>query len=516
MKAYLMFRDRDFDMKSPLPSGRREVAQDLELDAVLGAMAGADKFLLEAGRAALLDTLTEPQAILYRQRIVADALKYPDVIRELYAIAAAGVEGGRKVWRGTLNRYPDRVLYWSMELLGAFIGQLRQLRDIADARAEGFQSEGMARLLRMLSSELDSAYLATVEAHLRQLKFPDGVLMSAELGEGNRGIHYVLRASRTSVPSWIGRLRNLMDRLPQRVRTSYVYEVPERDEGGANALAELRNRGISAVASVLAQSADHVQHFFEMLRAELAFYVGCLNLADRLAALDEPICLPEVFTEGTVFSARTLYDVALVLTSTSPVVGNEVSADGKSLIMITGANRGGKSTGLRSFGQAQVMMQCGMFVGAASYRANVCSGIFTHFKREEDLEMRSGKFDEELARMSAIVDQLKPRGLILFNESFASTNAREGAEIAGDIVRGLLEAQIKVIYVTHLFDLAYGFYLRDRHRALFLRAERLPDGARTFRLLEGAPLLTSHGEDLYYTIFSTPKDLRQAQTDAAL
>jgi hypothetical protein len=516
MKAYLMFRDRDFDMKKPLLPGRREVAQDLELDAVFAAMAGPDKFLLEAAKVAVLDTLEDPEAILYRQEIMAEALKCPALIRDMYAVATAGVEGGRKVWRGTQNRYPDRVLYWSMELLATFVGHLRRLRDIADAHAAKFQSEGLANLLRMLSRELDQTYLGTVEAHLRQLRFPDGLFMSSELGEGNRGVNYVLRTSRTTVPSWILRLRSLMERLPQRSRTSYVYEVPERDEGGANALSELRNRGIGAVASMLAQSADHVQHFFEMLRAELAFYVGGLNLADRLAAHEEPICLPEIVAEGTVLSVRGLYDAALSLTSLAPVVGNDLNADGKALVMITGANRGGKSTGLRSLGQAQVMMQCGMFVAATFYRANVCSGLFTHFKREEDLEMRSGKFDEELARMSAIVDQLKPRGLVLFNESFASTNAREGSDIATDIVHGLLAARIKVIYVTHLFDLAQGLYRSDPQEGLFLRAERLPNGRRTFRLLEGAPLPTSHGEDLYRTIFSPPEEHRQVQTDEAL
>jgi predicted ATPase len=40
------------------------------------------------------------------------------------------------------------------------------------------------------------------------------------------------------------------------------------------------------------------------------------------------------------------------------VVSNDVNADGASLIMITGANQGGKSTFLRSVGLAQLMMQC--------------------------------------------------------------------------------------------------------------------------------------------------------------
>jgi DNA mismatch repair ATPase MutS len=147
------------------------------------------------------------------------------------------------------------------------------------------------------------------------------------------------------------------------------------------------------------------------------------------------------------------------------------------------------------------MMQCGMFVPAEIFRANVCGGIFTHYKREEDSSMKSGKLDEELGRMSAIVDDMTPNGIVLLNESFASTNEKEGSEIARQIVRALLEAGIKVVYVTHLFDLAQGFYLAKMDAALFLRAERLSDGRRTFRLVEGEPLPTSYGEDLYRRIF---------------
>ena len=116
------------------------------------------------------------------------------------------------------------------------------------------------------------------------------------------------------------------------------------------------------------------------------------------------------------------------------VIGNDVTGDQKALVMITGANRGGKSTFLRSIGLAQLMMQCGMFVPAESFRANVCHGVFTHFKREEDSSMGSGKLDEELRRMSGIVDQISPYSMALFNESFASTNEREGSEIARQIV----------------------------------------------------------------------------------
>jgi DNA mismatch repair ATPase MutS len=147
------------------------------------------------------------------------------------------------------------------------------------------------------------------------------------------------------------------------------------------------------------------------------------------------------------------------------------------------------------------MMQCGMFAPAGFFRANICDGLFTHYKREEDVTMKSGKLDEELSRMSDIVDQARANALLLFNESFAATNEREGSEIARQITCALVEKRIKVVFVTHQYEFAHQLYDRGMENAIFLRAERQPDGARTFKVSEGAPLETSYGKDLYNSIF---------------
>jgi hypothetical protein len=57
------------------------------------------------------------------------------------------------------------------------------------------------------------------------------------------------------------------------------------------------------------------------------------------------------------------------------------------------------------------------------------------------------------------------------------------------------------VFVTHLYDLARS--LNDRHAetAVFLRAERLADGRRSFRVAPAEPLSTSYGEDLYEQVF---------------
>ena len=45
------------------------------------------------------------------------------------------------------------------------------------------------------------------------------------------------------------------------------------------------------------------------------------------------------------------------------------------------------------------------------------------------------------------------------------------------------------------------FFDKKIEDAIFLRAERMADGTRSFKLLEGEPLETNYGEDLYRQIF---------------
>jgi DNA mismatch repair ATPase MutS len=495
MKVFLAYPDRDLDPEAALPANADALTQDLGLDILLNAMAGGDRYLRHVARTAVLDSLEDPAVIRYRQAVLDDCLAYPELARGLYAIAVEAIEKERRAW-GYTARYPVSLLRRSVQVMGEFVRLLQQLRAMGEEHASSLRSDGFRRLFAEVIRELDDAYLRETQAHLRRLEFRDGIRVSAELGPANRGTRYVLRRR-------VGR-RGWRERIHLPEADSYTWELPPRDEAGSQALGELRSRGIALAADALARSVDHILSYFVQLRAELGFYVACLNLRDVLAAKGEPICLPEPLDRGRPgITAAGLYDVCLSLSlGRARAVANDVDADGRSLLVITGANRGGKSTFLRSLGQAQLMLQAGMFVAATSFRADLRTGLFTHFKREEDAELRSGKLDEELGRMSTIVDLVAPGSLVLLNESFASTNEREGSEIGRQIVRALLEAGVKVGYVTHMYDLAGGLAAERNGDALFLRAERLPDGRRTFRLVEGPPLPTSHGEDIYRRIFA--------------
>jgi DNA mismatch repair ATPase MutS len=513
MKAHLMFRDRDFgweleplamrpwavkEMSKVLPH-EEALMQDLELNTLFRAMAGGDRFLLQAAKLAIFSGLqNDVETILYRQAIFKDCLRNESVIKNIYDLAVEATSGEQRRWLGIASRFPGGILSDAVRLLQVLMDVIAKLKRVADEQAGKFESEGLTTLFKMLKAELADDYFAAVKARLKELEFRDGVLMSAELGAGNQGVSYVLRQSLQPKPNWF-------QRIFLRNSSAYTFHLDGRDEAGFRALSELRDEGINQVANAVAQATDHVASFFVLLRTELAFYIGCMNLRRQLDSNGLPICFPVPSQSGArKHSCVELRDACLAL-SMKRVVGNDLDADGKNLFVITGANQGGKSTFLRSIGLAQLMMQCGMFVTAKSFSADLCRNLFTHYKREEDATMQSGKFDEELDRMSGIVDALTTDSLLLFNESFAATNEREGAEIATQIVHALLEARVKIFFVTHIYEFAHGFWEGKMDNAIFLRAERQADGQRTFKLLPGEPLETSFGPDLYKEIFENAK-----------
>ena len=506
MHVLLLYPNRNADLSQPLPPNLEDVTRDLALNTLFKSMAQGDEFLSQAVRQIVLSSLDDIATIVYRQEVLSDCLKHPTVIRQIYQIPLEYLERKRKQWLWISPRHssPNSILSGARKLLAASLDLLRRLRQIADQYVEAFHSPGFRRFFAMIQRELDDAYLAVVEQHIRMLRFPQGMLLSVQLGKGNEGTRYVLRKANDADQSWLERL--FVSRSP-----TYGYSLHPRDDAGARVLGELGDRGVARVANAVAQAAEHVESFFNVLRSELAFYIGCLNLHEQLVALEAPVVFPQPVPAGERrLSCVGLYDISLALTMGKQVVGNNISADGRSLVVITGPNQGGKTTFLRSVGLAQLMMQSGMFVAAESFSANLCTGLFTHFRREEDKTMQSGKFEEELKRMRMIVDHLTPNALLLCNESFAATNEREGSEIARQIISALLEKGIKVAYVTHLYPFAQHFYERERDTAVFLRAERLPDGRRTFRLTEAKPLETSYGIDLYHKIFGAERQSNMA------
>ncbi len=487
-----MHPSEDFQPDRALPPDSDSLIEDLGLTALFDAMARGDRFLLGVGKAAVLSPLAEPSEIVYRQDALADCLAHPEFVKQLYALATEAVESHRKVMSWGITPSPESLHYISQHALELLLGYLVRLRRLTAEQGSEMTSSAFVRLRSLVLTELDDAYLKLLEEHLEELRLRPGLWMSAHLGHANKGTGYTLHRAPAG-----GR----RPRLSRRGQDSNSFTVRDDDNKRLRELGELKARGIIVVANALAQSVENVVSFFSSLRSELAFYIGCLNLRSALVTRDEPVCTPVPMpVDSAWFRATGLHDPGLSLRTDGRTVGNDLSADGKALVVVTGANRGGKTTFLRSIGLAHLMMQCGMFVAAQSFSAGVCRRVITHFRRDEDRAMAGGKLEEELARMSVAISHISPGCLLLCNEPFASTNEREGSDIARQVFLPLASAGVKVVVVTHLVDLAESLYEKRLGYVLFLRAPRQSQ-AQQFRLVEGAPEPTAYAEDVYKQIF---------------
>jgi len=503
VNVHLLHPDRDLDLEVVLAQHSEALSDDLGLDVLLDRMADGDERIRAACRSVLLSGLRDVDEVRYRQAVVADALRAPEVFAQLYEAIVAGLDLAKRSYSGLFRDAPDAIVRRAVERLQVYADVLRRLRqDTAPVRS-GMRSEGVTMLFELFATQFDEPYLGEVEAQLEELTFPRGVLFGARLGRGAVGTGFQLKRPRAQ--GWLSRSLD---------RSGASFELAERDDDGIESLGRLRDQALAEVAVVLSQASDDIEVFLRQLRDELAVLIGAARLHEALTTKGEPTCFPEVVApqgasqraeaQAVVaprLTARGLYDPALSLQLADRAVGNDLDADGALLILITGANQGGKSTLLRSIGTAQLLLQAGLFVPATAFAGSTGGQVYTHFGREEDQELRRGKLEEELNRMRTIVERIRPGDLLLANESFAATNEREGSELARQVFRAHLDLGVRVVAVTHLYDLAESLHRTESSRGVFLRAQREEDGERTFRIEPGAPLPTSYGQDLYRRIF---------------
>jgi DNA mismatch repair ATPase MutS len=190
-------------------------------------------------------------------------------------------------------------------------------------------------------------------------------------------------------------------------------------------------------------------------------------LIDAMRRCGLPVARPRVLErEKRRFEATDIYNVDLALhllkqgggkpQDLSPkIVTNDFSQGrGGRIVIITGPNRGGKTTLLQAIGLAQIMMQIGLYVPAREAAMSICDNVLTHYPALEKLEKGTGRFGEEAQRIGSVFESATRHSLVLLNESLSSTSLGESLYLAQDIVRVLRMLGTRAVYATHLHGLA--------------------------------------------------------------
>ena len=141
--------------------------------------------------------------------------------------------------------------------------------------------------------------------------------------------------------------------------------------------------------------------------------------------------------------------------SSSDIVTNDIDfSDEHCLYILTGANRGGKTTITQAVGQAFLLAQGGIYIPGTSFEYSPVDCIYTHFPADEDKTLDLGRLGEECKRFREIYDDATDKSLILLNETFSTTSFEEGYYIAKDCEKAILKKGIRTIYNTHMHKLA--------------------------------------------------------------
>jgi DNA mismatch repair protein MutS len=418
----------------------------------------------------LSQLLTEPEIIQHRQAVLADLLGRPALCEALEPLvpgleALADAPRGER-YRPTVEPGLERIArrLADLELLVETVGRLSQALDAANPESAGLRSvaeglrdlrsgaefESLERELPRLRETLSSVRSVTLGVNLG----PDLTPQSAtilELGtepiEGRRALVW----------------RLLGGEAPDRGLTPL-----QRGEAGplgrpnelVRDLRQLLGNVVGPVATALDRFARVSNDRLGQLGAELGLLLGAVRLLERLRKAGLPICRPtcmDVAERGA--ELMDAYDPGLALVHLERGPGMVTNAirfgpDAARVWVLTGPNRGGKTTYTRAAGVAQVLFQAGLFVPAHSACLSPVDAIYTHFPTREDARPGLGRLDLEAERLASIFQQATPRSLILLNEALSGTSALEALDLARGLVRGLRLLGARAIYVTHLHELA--------------------------------------------------------------
>ncbi len=236
---------------------------------------------------------------------------------------------------------------------------------------------------------------------------------------------------------------------------------------------------------------------------EFVYYIRFAEFIEKYISQGYTFCEANVVDKKSkLMQAKGFYNLKLVVSGSKmeDIVINDLDFDEKHTVYIlTGANRGGKTTFTQAVGIMYVLAQGGIFVPATSFSYKPLDCVYTHFPADEDKTLDLGRLGEECMRFKESYNACTQDSLYLLNESFSTTSFEEGYYIAKDSVKALLKKSVRAIYNTHMHKLGEAVNELNQENtdaqasSIVVRSE---DGKRSFKVEIAPPEGMSYARDI--------------------
>jgi len=505
----------------------------------------------------LANMTADPRVARYRQKVFADILRLPKLRTELMELFDK-MEFIRNF--GIMHKTTDEKLgVWHLchrlEELNDYIKCVESMRKCLSGA--GIESEGLIGFRNHIDMLYNEALFGEMKKDVAELKIKASGIQSVTLGinlnerfeavsmglvsvndkpfrksgivsnfaeavtskngvhkgtdwNGDMHYHQVENAQSGGIAGVVEKMAgySYLQNMPfadSRIRSTIV-NVPEGDgiNNSTFYLEKVLNRMLESLVKKLRDTLTKYANIAVMnisqLIPEFIYYIRFAEFVEKNMSEGFPFCEAEVIDDGaTSMDAKGLYNLKLAMNveSKDDIVYNDLVFDeGHRIYILTGANRGGKTTVTQAVGLMFVLAQGGIFVPASSFGYKPVDCIYTHFPADEDKTMDLGRLGEECVRFREIYSECTSDSLLLLNETFSTTSFEEGFYIARDSVRALVSKKVRTIYNTHMHKLAAEAQELDSGAGVSSLIMRSDNGKRSFKVEVASPEGLSYARDI--------------------
>lgn len=323
-------------------------------------------------------------------------------------------------------------------------------------------------------------------------KFTDFIREAALMGNGNLNVKNASEAMES--------LR--MTHYPNSSEQDRVmFDLSKQMEVVLDSLVKKMRRGLKKYV-------DMEGYFILNIIKELEYILNMVEFFHRIDQSGYPLCRPEIADNiHNSLISKDFYNIKLAakmyLTEEIPkeeiVMNDMLFSDEHNIFILTGPNRGGKTTFTQAIGLAMLFFSQGLFVPAKEFKASLVDAIHTHFPVDENETVMHGRLGEEAVRIREIITNISKNSLILLNETYSTTSFTEGLYLAEDLVKALKYHDVRCIYNTHMHELAS---MADKlnesegEGKVASLVMGIQDGARSFKVQLASPENNSYAKDI--------------------
>lgn len=198
-------------------------------------------------------------------------------------------------------------------------------------------------------------------------------------------------------------------------------------------------------------------HYLPTLGQQLATIDALVSLAVVAATASKSYVRPKLHKMGSgIFKLKKCRHAIIESATDVPFIPNDVEFDdNQRLIILTGANMGGKSTYLRSAALCTLLAQIGSFVPCESAELSLVDGIFTRVGASDQQSRGISTFMAEMLDCSSILQRATANSLVVVDELGRGTSTLDGFGLASAIATDILtRIRAFCIFATHFHEMS--------------------------------------------------------------